>query len=1619
MPVEVELPDGSIAEFPDDMAQDKISEAVQTHLNEQTPDQEGYTPRQRRTQAMAEQIHPRALTMTREGDLIPAPEDQPGIIPATLKSIITSRAVKRPEDTFLTEALNQPLTQLLPNNVQDAGRKLVLSDAKLLGDVIPGPVGKTIKGVSEGLTDTAESFTSPLGIATMTAKAPAALQRLISAAFAFTSGKEAAGDMQPLADAVQNKDWETAGRLATAKLGGAAVAVAAGTHALAPSAVPASLPAREAAAAEPPPVPPVIEQAKAAGMPRAAAEAAKTLAEKGGETDASKNKETTEVHGDVREQPGEGKREVPKQVGGEGIQPSGKEPETPADVVLSKGEPGDVEKRLENPDTFKGKKWTTDALRYGAGLDHPDQLAELKRLETKYSADMKAIPKTMENFGKISQIGYKKQWVTEAIQGAEGIGDSDPARAALGNDYKPPFPKGESKEVSPNAKEEEKEGDEVLTPAVKTDEGVFSGQKRHNEIVLDQAKNGVDATGGERGFLHKGKFIDRAEAARIYEEQTGRKPANAGELHSEDLLDSGYFKEKAEPPAVVDQSVKKVEKQVQKVAATEGQRPAKEVKTELVSRLEKAVADAPAKADLPQDKESEKVTIDIPGDGTFTISNTKEALGEVLDRAKKLKTSSGAGDNNPFPKTRPTGNIPADVWVQSSEPTHEITAAGLEGGKVKEIKRKGKPITIKGHEDKTLFLTSDGEEFRITEPTTGLSVGTGPSVSKAIADAQEKLTNPKISFEEGMKQAIDKYGKRTSPKPIETPTKIASKSTQQPQPIGAGPGAATRPGAVLQTDIGAMETNIPPLEKLADAVSRFPKQSGGGFREKLRQWMDDVGIPTKDFATRALVGAKAATANIVNAFTKLAKVTTMDRAVGDWNLADTEGDIAARRFAKAVKDRFPDRSKLRAFSNWINAGGDKELLQRQADLTKDPELKKTYTDALKFGPEEERLGSEIKQYHDEMLAEAMRAGALEEGLENYIHRYYPRETDPARQRLEGALNEMRFTKNFSGFKKRFYDSDFEAEQAGLKPEKDAAKRILAYDQGFRKALTARAFVKDRYKATMPDGRPEIDVTGIGVPSRTDVDTGKETPYLVKPKSKAGGDSPEDYRGDYVTFDHPAFRRWKWVGQDANGNPILMEGEMAVHPDAVKKYRALFERSWFQKNPLGKALLVPSNFVKQTMLALSAFHPVQIGIHAIEHKVNPFKLTDLNTRDPAQAELIKGGLTVADLDGGSHFSEGVAGSGLFGKIPIAGEMIKSSQDWLFKDFIPRIKMTMALDALERNRKSYAKDVASGKITDEQLVRMTARQSNAAFGEQNYRAMFRHKGFQDVLRFAFLAPDFGEARLRFPLQAATKYGGEQRMALMMGAVGMFVAAKTAEKLMTGNMNLNKPFTVTVNNREYGLRNVASDLYHMITDPAGYLRNRLNPIYTRPALEMLSGRDAFGRKRTAGQQVLDEAKQIVPISARGAVEKDQSLWESFINAIGLTEHRASAFGQAMQAVNKWKQKKGYTEPGEFVYDADKDPYSKLTTALTYGSPGDARKQLDALTEGKTPLEARKIAAHYRRSLAEHPFLTGSRAHEQEYVKQLDSAGKAQYDEAKAERKSMWQKFIKAWRSKFPATQ
>jgi len=144
---------------------------------------------------------------------------------------------------------------------------------------------------------------------------------------------------------------------------------------------------------------------------------------------------------------------------------------------------------------------------------------------------------------------------------------------------------------------------------------------------------------------------------------------------------------------------------------TTGPRPAKEIKSELVQRLEEQVEKAKSEQDLtPAQQEAlksaknftgrgcngdnrqairevqkanaarrdelvneaqksgvERVTVEIPGDGTFTIWNTKEALSEVLARAKKLSTSA-----EPSKNYRESGIGKEDrEWVANNKQTLE------------------------------------------------------------------------------------------------------------------------------------------------------------------------------------------------------------------------------------------------------------------------------------------------------------------------------------------------------------------------------------------------------------------------------------------------------------------------------------------------------------------------------------------------------------------------------------------------------------------------------------------------------------------------------------------------------------------------------------------------------------------------------------------------------------------------------------------------------------------------------------------------------------------------------------------------------------------------------------
>jgi hypothetical protein len=235
-----------------------------------------------------------------------------------------------------------------------------------------------------------------------------------------------------------------------------------------------------------------------------------------------------------------------------------------------------------------------------------------------------------------------------------------------------------------------------------------------------------------------------------------------------------------------------------------------------------------------------------------------------------------------------------------------------------------------------------------------------------------------------------------------------------------------------------------------------------------------------------------------------------------------------------------------------------------------------------------------------------------------------------------------------------------------------------------------------------------------------------------------------------------------------------------------------------------------------------------------------------------------------------------------KIPGIGPKLAEYRDYLFTSYIPRLKMTMGLAALRRNEARY-----SGELSQEQIFKLTAQQANAAFGEQNYLMMGRNRTLQDVLRLGLLAPDFLESRTRFVAQALKPYGREQLEALALGAVVIYVGARITNQLLTGNPRWSPQdaFTVTDGRRAFVLRTIQGDIAHLLTDPRSFVYNRLNPLYGRGAIEAVTGRDAFGRKRTAAEIARDVAKGGVPIAAQGYLRSTpRTLVETFLTSMGV---------------------------------------------------------------------------------------------------------------------------------------
>jgi hypothetical protein len=964
---------------------------------------------------------------------------------------------------------------------------------------------------------------------------------------------------------------------------------------------------------------------------------------------------------------------------------------------------------------------------------------------------------------------------------------------------------------------------------------------------------------------------------------------------------------------------------------------------------------------------------------------------EVLNKPESKEVTSAGPTEKPVeapPVTNPAtpSNVPGPVEVKPAAPTPEPEAkpAKIMPETQTEPVRPASPVeAINTHPKVKVSAPEGATMLRGTDAKGRSSVQPIAAVNKANPFRGAAITK----LEAG---TVGKDGKF---KPMEGDVSVENKT-----PISMGGRNPDDPGEISPANLALLSDS---LQTLADTEKSTQPEKAFSLAERL--------APIKDSIQGAIEGLRAAWSYLKTKLEGYPTFDTLKGLIGDRHLALTESARNARKFMKNAMKAIPDQRAREAISNWVDAGGDAAVLEKGMETTKD-RFKPGYARALALTPEETVIAKNIQNYFEARLADAQEAGILEDGIENYIHRYYEKDS-PWKQSILNELRSGIFTGKPALAKQRVFSYDYEAEAAGYKPQKDFAKRVVAYDLALNKAIADRQLVKGMMEMKTPSGEPWVSVGGVANKIGGE---GTDAALLIKPTVKPKNIS------DYRYFDHPALRKWKWVAEDNNGRPVLVQGSVLIHPDALPKVKALFESSRIRAHPVGKAALNLGSTVKQTMLDLSGFHFVQTGLHALEHQrtnaLSNFKGIDLTDAD--QRGLVRGGMVIGETTGREHFDEGMAGSSLTKHLPFGvGQKLVQLKDTLFNEYIPWLKMKTGMMELERNRKLFP------KLSQDEIYHLTANEMNAAFGEQNYAMLGRSATMQDALRIALLSPDFTEARIRFVGQAMTKYGGRphvedgklkigsQGAALLAGAAALYITARLLNKLINGEWHMEREnaFNVLHNGKAYSLRTVQGDVLKAATDPEQFVRNRLNPVFGRTAAEVVTGRDYFGRKRNLAQQGEDLAEQTVPISVRGLFSgREQSLAESLLNSMGVTEHRDSATQRITELANSWKDKnKIVSEPGEFIYDPSKDKFRNMTLAARYGDTAAIRSEIIKAKEaGVTPEQIQK---HYALS-AKHLFTGSTKANEEKFKASLTADQRKQYQDAVRERNSIASKISAA---------
>jgi hypothetical protein len=672
-------------------------------------------------------------------------------------------------------------------------------------------------------------------------------------------------------------------------------------------------------------------------------------------------------------------------------------------------------------------------------------------------------------------------------------------------------------------------------------------------------------------------------------------------------------------------------------------------------------------------------------------------------------------------------------------------------------------------------------------------------------------------------------------------------------------------------------------------------------------------------------------------------LSPLEWALGWRRLSLSANAMVMHDFHNEILRNHPRADRREAMVNYLQASGgvmsDRDVnaqLELKANSfaptsSENARLRKGYKAAQDLTPEEKATVAKYREYDKFLGQQEEKAGLELHRTENYIRQIWS-EGSLARRGIDGIFSSSSFAVNAGWMKMRKYADYFEGEQDGLEAKnKDFAYLVSARARSSAEVLANQALIEHLYKEKMPDGSKLAEVQGTGnsqAPNPSSQD--KQGAILIKGRAIPQAAVTPDGR-TYVSINHPAFQNWKWVGEAESGEQILYKGNMLVHPDVAVQLKRILEPSAIRSNAVGKAALAASSIGKQTLL-VGLFHPVQLGIHFLEHAaeggttsrtmsaLNPFAKSVIDLDDKLQQHLVVHGLKVADFNAESMWDEGVMSRGFANGTPVVGGFFRALHDAMFQKYIPNLKMAMALDAVDRNvgryhdrfkqeelnklgRPATQADQASASLQAQSRIhRMTAEQMNAAFGGLNWDALPVNKTWQDVMRLTVLAPDFLLARAQFVGDALRPGGMESRKALLIGAAVQYTAARAFNAAMNDGdpkWDIHDWNKFIVGHNQYSLRTVQGDLMDSVLDPRKFVEHRLNPVTLRPLAEAVTGKDVFGHPASAGQQLFDFGKNVVPMPMQGLAESlggkasgtlrdpkkgDDRIVDSLIQSLGL---------------------------------------------------------------------------------------------------------------------------------------